>query len=360
MNPKVWIILTTAVVHLFFGTVLAQPETASAPPDTADNLTGTVLFLFGRPQNELPDDVSVLRSTCVSRLEAALRGRGHRTADRALMESKIMKWRVRGSHLVSPEFLDELDREAGVGQILVATLLLENGRFLLTARLIDTATGRLTYVDLLDVDIPDPDPDLPSDGIEDWRFVLDKACQDIAPVWAPPPRPEEESYLVLPTRGIASDPAITSAATHSLLKTLLGQGLALIDPSLAEVTMLEAGLPSHWLVPLGCRNLQDRFGVGIVLVSEIVSYDQNNTFTPSSVFDEDSSDRRNRVLSLYSMSMRTVDLDTGVALRSAQVIHENPPATGWFGTPVRTSFLQELDITTQNLWAAFSPEAEDD
>jgi hypothetical protein len=356
----VWIGLAVALVLLSAGAVQAQSDTIPAPPDTADNYTGTVLFIFGRPQTVLPVEIADLRAACVSRLEAALRGRGHRTADRTFMENQIMKWRVRGSHLVSPEFLHDLHQEAGVGQILVATLLSDHARFLLTARLIDTATGRLTYVDLLDVDIPEPDPDLPPGGIEGWRLVLDAACQDIVPEWTVPPGPDEEMLLVLPTRGIASDPAITSAAAHSLLKILLGQGMALYDPSMAEVTMLEAGMPSHWLAPRGRLLLQNRFGVNTIMVSEIASYDPNNSLGVSISFDGDLPASGYRNLTVFSMSMRTVNLGTGIALRSAQIIHEKPPATGWFGNPVRTTLLQELETTSQDLWAAFSPEAEDD
>lgn len=355
-----WIILTVALVSLGAGSALAQPETIAAIPDTADNYTGTVLFIFGRPQNILPVEIEVLRAACTSRLEAALRGKGHLTVDRSLMESKIMKWRVRGSHLVSPEFLQELREEAEVGQVLVATLLSDRGRFFLTIRLIDTLTGRLTHVELVDVAIPVPDSDLPPVGIEEWRLVLDAACQEIAPVWSSPPDPEESAYLVLPTRGIASDPAITSAAAHSLLKTLLDQDLALLDPAMAEVTMLEGGFPSHWLVPEGRRLLQKRFGVTVVLVSEIASYDQNISLESMRVFDGDLPLTKPHNLIVYTMSMRTVNLGTGIAMRSAQVIHEKPPSTGWFGHPVRTTLLQELETTSLDLWAAFSPDAEED
>lgn len=345
---------------------LAQPDPATAPPDSAaalpdttDNFTGTLLFIHGQPQKALPVDIANLRATGVSRLEAALRGRGHRTVDRAVMENKVMKWRIRGSHLISADFLAELRDEQEVGQVLVATLLSDNARFLMTVRLIDTETGRLTFVNLVDVDLPLNPFDAPTTGIENWRHVLDRVCLEIVPPWTPAPGPDENSLLVLPTRGIASDPAITSAAAHSLLKALIGQGLILIDPALVEVTMLDAGLPSHWLDHRGRRVLQDRFDRNIILVSELVSYDRNLSRESSSAFAAGLTDPGRRNLTVFSMSMRTVDLVTGTALRSAQIIHEKPPATGWFGTPIYTTLLQELETTSHELWAAFSPEAED-
>jgi len=354
-----WTFLVLALLFQTAGTALAQAEPGSALPDSADNFTGTILFIFGRPQNALPVDVAELRATCVSRLEAALRGRGHRTADRDVIEEQVRKWRVRGSDLISPEFLRELGQEADVGQILVATLLTDNARFLLTTRLIDTASGRLTFVDLIDVDLPEYDPEFAPVGVPEWRRVLDAACQKVVPQWAPPPVPAEETLMVLPTIGIASDPAITSAAAHSLFKTLLGQGLVFLDPSLAEVTMIEAGMPSHWLAPRGRRLLQDRFGAKRILVSELVSYDQNSPMVSLQALDPDEPATIRWILTEFSMSMRTVDLRTGTALRSATILHDKPPATGWFGNPVRTTLLQELEATSQALWAAFSPDSED-
>jgi hypothetical protein len=335
---------------------LAQAPTSPAIPDSADNLTGTLLFINGRPQAALPVPVAELRSTCISRLEAALRAKGHLTADRQLMESLVQKWRIRRSRLVPRDFLVELDKEHGVGQVLVVTLLSDNARFLMTARMIDTRTGRLTRVELGDVDLPEPD----TEGSADWRMILDGLCLAITPAWAPPPPAALEPVLVLPMRGIASDPEITSAAGHSLLKTLLAQGATLIDPALVEVAMLEAGLPSHWLDARGRRLLLDRFACPIVLVSELVSYDPGNPSGSRSIFDEDGLGGRRRTLSVFSMSLRAVSLETGTAVRSAQVMHEKLPPTGWFGNRIQTTLLQELETTSLELWAAYSPEAEDD
>ena len=345
---------------VLLGQAQAQPPTVPAVPDSADNFTGTLLFINGRPQAALPVTVEDLRATCVSRLEAALRGQGHQTADREIIETLVRRWRIRASHLIPPEFLAELKQDHQVGQILVVTLLSDNARFLLTARMIDAGTGRLIHVDLKDVDLPlPPDDGLPTD-LMDWRQVLDGVCQEIAPPWTPALKSAGKPMLVLPTRGIASDPAITSFAAHCLLKTLLQQGLSLIDPSLVEVTMLNTGLPSHWLNPQGRRLLLDQFSCDEILVSELVSYDSNKSFEGLRMYDSELPDSGRRNLTVFSLTMRKVDLHTGNALRAAQVMHENPPATGWFGTPVKTTLLEELETTSFELWAAFRPDAKDD
>jgi hypothetical protein len=345
---------------VFLGQARAQPPTVPAVPDSADNFTGTLLFINGRPQAALPVTIGELRTTCVSRLEAALRGQGHRTADRDIIEDLVKRWRIRASHLIPLEFLTELNRDHQVGQVLVVTLLSDNARFLMTARMIDAGTGRLIQVDLKDVDLPLPEDDgLPTDLV-DWRLVLDGVCQEIAPPWVPALRSAGKPMLVLPTRGIASDPEITSFAAHSLLKTLLGQGLSLIDPSLVEVTMLGAGLPSHWLDARGRRLLLDRFASDEILVSELVSYDSNKSFEGLQMYDSELPDSGRRNLTVFSLTMRKVDLHSGNALRFAQVMHENPPATGWFGSPVKTTLLDELETTSFELWAAFRPDPKDD
>ena len=80
----------------------------------------------------------------------------------------------------------------------------------------------------------------------------------------------------------------------------------------------------------------------------------------ANVYDIEYQGPGKRALSVYSMSLRAVDLNTGAAIRSAQIMHEKKPATGWFGTSFSTTLLQELETTSQELWAAFSPEAKDD
>lgn len=342
------------------GTTRAQPPTVPAAPDSADNFTGTLLFINGRPQAALPVSVAELRATCVSRLEAALRGQGHQTADRDIIEELVQRWRIRASHLIPLEFLTELNRDHQVGQVLVVTLLSDNARFLMTARLIDAGTGRLVHVDLKDVDLPLPVDDGLPDGLPDWRQVIDGVCQEIAPPWVPALLSAGKPMLVLPTRGIASDPEITSFVAHSLLKTLLGRGFSLLDPSLVEVTMLGAGLPSHWLNAQGRKILVDRFACDEVLVSELVSYDSNKSFEGLQMYDSERPDSGRRNLTVFSLTLRKVDLHTGSAILSAQVMHENPPATGWFGSPVKTTLLQELETTSFELWAAFRPDVKDD
>ena len=338
----------------------AQPTTTPAVPDSTDNLTGTLLFINGRPQTSLPVAVAELRATCVSRLEAALRGKGHRTVDRSIMEAQVMKWRIRSNRLMPEEFLRELRRDHDVGQVLVVTLLSDNRRFLMTTRLVDTETGLLISVNLMDVDLPDPETDDPPAGPMEWRWILDGICREIVPLWSPALKHEEEPMLVLPTRGIASDPEITSAAGHSLLKILLEHGIPLIDPSIVEVTMLEAAIPSNWLNPEGCRLLQNRFSSNVILVSELVSYDSNKLFQSLRIYDRELPDVGKRNLVVFSMTLRAVDLNTGTTIRSAQIMHDKPPATGWFGNPIHSTLLQELETTSHELWAAFSPEAEDD
>ena len=166
--------------------------------------------------------------------------------------------------------------------------------------------------------------------------------------------------LVLPTRGIASDPEITSTAAHSLLKTLLFKGVSMIDPAIVEVAMVEAGLPSHWLDARGRRLLLDRFACQEILVSELVSYDQNQTFQRNQIYDYDETGPGRRNLTVFSMTLRRVDLATGTAVRSALVMHEKPPASGWFGNRIHTTLLQELEATANELWIAFYLKAEDD
>jgi hypothetical protein len=331
---------------------LAQAPPAAAVPDTADNLTGTLLFIHGNPQRALPVPVADLRATCISRLEAGLRGKGHRTADRQVLENLMARWRIRGSHLVPREFLAELHENHDVGQVLVVTLLSDNARFLLTARMIDTRSGQLTFVELKDVD-------LPADWT-DWPLVIDRISREICPPWTAPPVPTAAPLLVLPTRGIASDPEITSAAAHSLLKTLVSQGMIMIDPALVEVAMIRAGRPSHWLDAGGRRTLRDIFASEVILVSELVSYDPQNSSGVAQFFDGEDAGPGRRSLTVFSLTLRAVDLESGTAIRSAQIIHEKLPPTGWFGNRIQTTLLQELETTSLELWAAYGPEAEDD
>lgn len=166
--------------------------------------------------------------------------------------------------------------------------------------------------------------------------------------------------LVLPTRGIASDPEITSAAAHSLLKTLVSQGMIMIDPALVEVAMIRAGRPSHWLDAGGRRTLRDIFASEVILVSELVSYDPQNSSGVAQFFDGEDAGPGRRSLTVFSLTLRAVDLESGTAIRSAQIIHEKLPPTGWFGNRIQTTLLQELETTSLELWAAYGPEAEDD
>jgi hypothetical protein len=353
------LLLTALLAALAADAVCAQ----TAPADSAAAGSGMaiVLFIDGRPQAGAPVDVVELRQAMLSRLHAAARAAGHATAPQEAVEAAVVDLRVRSGAALPPAFLEILRRETGAATLLVATLLADEGRFLVAARQLSTRDGTLHHVALTERMLP-PGEDAddartrPDGDARPWRTALQECARDVMPP-AAPVSPQGPLMLVQPTIGAGLASSSVTMAAHCMIREILDDGhWRLLDPALVRGALQQDGLDPGVLDAAGRRLLVREFAPSVLLMTELLSYEDRG-HQATTLLVEGVVAARN--LPAYAWHLRLVDPGTGVVTGSCEILDDRSGSVGWFGVRHNPTMLLQLEDAAARLWQLARPQLED-
>ena len=313
-----------------------------------------LISISSQTEDILPAPVPEIRARTESLLAAAFTGRGGIVIAPEPTLALQRRWRVRGTLVIPQGFLDEAVAGLGVDLIVVVQVMIAPGRIFFAGRTIDPATGLLLAAGTIDP--------APWSG-DDWSDALAEGLVRLArrldtPVAAARGRP----LLILPvqTRGLARHD--TETATHALLEAILDDGgFSVPDPAVLNAQLIAAGHDPRSLDREAMTILADARGAETMLVTEILSYGQENGRS-NRIYDDSYQTAVPQSLPSLSYFARLVDLRSGLLDASALRYFDNQPRTGWFGmTSTRTS-RSVLGLAARTLWddLGYRTEASDD
>ena len=355
--PGIGTILLAAAILMAGPAIGAVTETAvEAAADSVHGLPLAVLFFVdGQPHAGVAAPVADVRRFSLARATTLLAAQGRPVVTPDELTPLRRQWRVRSGLNVGEGFLAGCREDTGAEDLLLLTLLSRPDRLILMGRLISCADGHLVAVAIADGEAPQASP-----SESGWQAALAELMgRLIADVTTPPTVPDsDETIMILPASGVATNPDVDLAATHLYLAGLLAESRwQVIDPAIAVVALQEAGLQSRWLGADARHLLERRFGARRVILSELVSFDATRQDTPAALII-DEAPTPTLAIRDFLLSLRLVDLRTGGITASGQIYIDTSRRTGWFGRQFHRTLLQEIDAGSRELWREFLKDLE--
>jgi hypothetical protein len=317
------------------GPTAGLAQGGSAPP------VAVVVHLLGGPSALLPADARELRLATLDGVSALLNAQGLLASDRALTETLVRRHLVRTGSAFAPAFLAEVAAEAGAQVLLAVGVRTDGARLTIGIRAVSTADGGLLGIGLAETVA----------GPAGWRHDLTAATRAALPALAPTaPAP---TLLVLPARTMGAGPQAARAATSCLLAAALADGAwRPVDPALLAGAVADAGCDLERLDARGRAVLRDRFGATWAAVPEIVSFGttaRRGGLEP--LLEPGPADQAG--LSEFALSVRLLDLSTGLVRGTASIRLDGGPVRGWFGEVEHPSDLERIRAAAEQAWSRF-------
>jgi len=254
------------------------------------------------------------------------------------VEPAMRSWGVRSAGDVPHDLLHTLGTELGVGQVVIAQVVLYRQRLLLLARGIDRATGDLRWADVGEASIPARFWEERSDAGM-WSELVTEAATNlnVSDGSAPVPAASDATVprlAVLPLRFHGLDAQSAAIAEHALLGALLATGHHRVpDPGLVRTVLRSKGFDPLLLGPAGRTELATWFQPAVILAPELLTFElwAAGTAEAEDFGEEDASTPTASARQPLYFQVVAVDGATG-AVRDAQGIYLEPDdPVGLFG-----------------------------
>lgn len=323
------------------GAVLALAAPAAATAADAAPPVAVIVHLQGAPSPLLPAGARELRQAVLDGVSALLNAQGLLVADRAHTEALVRRHVVRTSRVLAPAFLADARTEAGAEVLLVVGIEVDGGRLSADARAIATADGGLLGIGVAQA-VADA---------ADWRPALLTALKAaLPPLAAETPAP---TLVVLPARPMGAAPRAAGAATAFVLRAALADGRwRPVDPALVAGAVVGLGQDLERLDARGREALREAFGVTWAVVPEIASFGAAaRAAGPAPLLEPGSPGEAD--LSEFELSVRLLDLRTGLIRGTAAIRLPGGPVDGWFGRVEHPSDLERIRAAADQVWSRF-------
>lgn len=321
---------------------LSAPAAGPAAAVAAPAPVAVIVHLQGAPSPLLPAGARELRLAALDVVSALLNAQGLLVADRALTETLVRRHVVRSGSVFTPAFLAGVGTATGADVLLAVGIEAEGGRLSARIRAVSTADGGL-----LGIGVAESAAD--AAGWQPALITVLKAA--LPPLTATPPA---RSLVILPARSMGAGPRAAEAATACVLDAALADGRwRPVDPALVAGAVTGAGQDLERLDARGRDVLTETFGIAWAAVPEIVSFgNAARAAGPEPLLDDPGSSTR-AGLAEFELSVRLLDLRTGLVRGTAAIRVPGGPIQGWFGSVAHPSDLDRIRAAADQVWSRF-------
>mgnify|MGYP007066206985 CR=1 FL=1 len=350
--------------HLFYLLVLmasqaffAEQSLSQVPPANVGHKTSVLLFISSETTADLIVPVAEIRKMALLDLHNHLLSSGHEVMPAESLDLIAGHWRIRNDWAISRPFLKQLEEESTT-RLLVLHLRVSGTGLTLISRILDCSSGQLLAVEILDQDFLQIDDGSETPEVTAFFTTLTQLCQSLDLSNLMPN--VGEPTLVLPAEGIGCDPFHALVTTVSVLQQVLKfNNVTVPDPALISTVLSAAQSDPNSFGPQGRRLLQQEFQSNDLLRLNIITYKNKIQSSALRIFDDDTSNDPNRVLSDFDLTLRRIRLQDGVITRSQSIFVPSAAKPEWFGLSNHFTALQRIDTAAIHLWQSFNNNQKD-
>lgn len=338
----------------------AGPEKTGAAGARTGGKIAVVLVISGQPLGVIQIPLSRIRAVGSHYLTAALSEQGFTVIPPGKMLSLMREWRVRDGKSIPRGFLDNIAEVQEAGLLLVANLVVQPGRLIVTGRYLDPGSARLLKVSMAEWVIGRDPGQAPAEEGSDWLIGIQETCKMIGQASPDTPGPGREPMLILAAQTVGCSESTALIATHALLGYFAEYGRwDLIDPAVTASTLQDAGHSGKYLGAEARALLQDTYACSGLLIPGLISYDP--VLKSNRRLDEigDDSSQGALLLTDFALSLRLIDLNSGAITAGREVFMEVLENTGWFGVPRKDTLMTRLQTSAGRLWSDLLSELEE-
>ncbi len=314
-----------------------------------------LLFLTYEAPGRPSFDADSVHQGAWDRLCADLGRSGRPSVPRGTIEPLLYAWQVRNDTVISLEFLSAVSASLKAGRILIVNLSLYSDRLLLTARMVRTDTGELTWAGVEEDPYPaafslDQNP-----GVAACLKAIEPGFQRFCrqPEESAPPSAGTPLYL-LPVRRDGIDAATTRVVTHCLLRSLLGAHWSVEDPGVTFARLSAAGLDPDGFDRRVRPELSKVRGPCTVLVGGVINYEKPARIQTAPVESGPTAESAQPRIPPAALSLRLINGDSGELLFADTEYMEVPVSHGLFGMVRNPSLESRISPTVDRLVLALS------
>jgi hypothetical protein len=319
-----------------------------------------ILAISGQPLGVIPIQLNRIRATGSYHLTAALSEQGFTVIPPGKMLSLMREWRVRDGKSIPQGFLDSMAEGQGAELLLVANLVVQPGRLIMTGRYVDIGSATLLKVNMAEWIIGQAPSQASGEAGPDWLTGIQEACKIIGDANLNKPDPGREPMLILAAQPVGCSESTALIATHALLEYYVEHGRwDLIDPAVVASTLQDAGYSGKYFGAEARALLRDTFACSGLMIPGLISYDpdlKNRRLVTE--YDEEVNQAA-PMLSDFALSLRLVDLASGSITAGREVFLEVLENTGWFGIPNKATLMTRLQATAGRLWSDIHSDLEE-
>jgi hypothetical protein len=235
---------------------------------------------------------------------------------------------------VSGAFLEEVATELDAGVLLVCNLTIYDDRLLLCGRSVGTATGKITWADVQELRLPSESGPGHDSLDSRWLELAAGASHRLLGSWDAYVSPGDLSgdLFVVPVRTAGMELMAGRLVQSCLLRSLMGSHWSIEEPGVTFSRLQAAGVDPRRL-DRTTRPALIAAGIhGAVLVCDLVAGDNASPATTAPSFEGSGPGWSQSTFPPSTLSMRLLDVETGVVVFAATEWLEMRQSYGLFGT----------------------------
>jgi hypothetical protein len=327
------------------------PVRAAAQGPASGSRVAVVLFLSYQAAGTPPSDLGSIRGECWDRLASGVHDLGHDEIPRSEIEPSMRRWQVRTDLSVSGAFLDDVATQWNAGVLLICNLTIYEDRVLYCGRSVETATGDISWADIQEQRLP-----LESGSGGDslgsrWSEPAAVAARRLLGSWDARTSPDRLSgkLFVVPVRPVGMEPMAGRLIQSCLLRSLVGSHWRIEEPGLTFSRLREAGMDPRRLDPGSRPALAATGAHGVVLVCDLLACGEPRNSNPAPFSEGEGPVRSEPTLPPSMLSIRLLDIESGVVLFASTEYLETQPSFGLFGKLKDTSPVRRVQPVADRL-----------
>ncbi len=313
---------------------MSVPMYAAAQESGSGSRVAVILFLSYEAVGQPPPDLGNLQGECWDRLATGVHELGHSEVSRSEIGPSVRRWAVRTDLSVSGAFLEEIATELDAGVLLVCNLTIYGDRLLLCGRSVVTATGKITWADIQELRLP-PGSGSGQDSLESrWRDLATSASHRLLGSWDAYVSPDDFSgdLFVVPVRTVGMELMAGRLVQSCLLRSLMRSRWRIEEPGVTFSRLQEAGVDPRRLDRTSRPALIAAGVHGAVLVCDLVAGDNASPARTAPSPEGSSPVQPQSTFPPSTLSMRLLNVETGVVVFAATEWLEMRQSYGLFGT----------------------------